>query len=171
MARNKKPRNKAYRPRVGTKDTVTTLFEGDEPIKGEMKEKVLMTTHLCATRLAQGDGTQQDWGAIVTAMNLCMVLCERAKNQNIGLAAVYDANNALIAVQERFFEIGRRVFKGDELVAMNGGLHVFDQLVETVSKRQYVWASDQVEQRMYDGLSVAVGPGHKKMRYELRGTA
>lgn len=170
MPGNKKPR-KPYRQKAGRKDTVTTLFEGDEPLKGELKEKVLMTTHLCATRLAQGDGTQEDWGALVTAMNLSMVLCERAKNQRIGLAAVYDANNALISVQERFFEIGRRVFKGDELVAMNGGLHVFEQLVETVSKRQYVWASDQVEQRMLDGLSVSVGPGHRKMRYELRGTA
>jgi hypothetical protein len=170
MGQSKKPRKK-YRPKAGRKDTVTTLFDGDEPLKGELKEKVLMTTHLCATRLAQGNGTQQDWGAIVTAMNLSMVLCERAKNQNVGLAAVYDANNALISVQERFFEIGRRVFKGDELVAMNGGLHVFDQLVETVSKRQYVWASDQVEQRMYDGFSIAIGPGQKKTRYELRSAA
>ena len=170
MPSSKKPRKK-YVPRVGTKDTITTLFDGDKPIQGELRDKVLLTVHLAAQRLAHGEAEQDDWGALVTASNLGLILCERANNKNIGLQAVYDACNALIAVQERFFEKGRRVATGDELTAINGGIHVFEEMVDTVSKRQYVWASDQIEKRMKEGLSMGVAPGKKTARYELRGAA
>jgi hypothetical protein len=170
MAGNRKPRRK-YVPKVGVKDTVTTLFEGDEPLKGELKEKVLLTTHMAALALSKGEATQADWGALVTACNVCLVLCEQAKNKHIGLQAVYDASNALISVQERFFAMGRRVSTGDELTAVNGGIHVFEELVETVSKRKYVWASDQIEKRMREGQVVGVAPMKKTTRYELRSAA
>jgi len=170
MPKSKKPR-KQYRPKVGTKDTITTLFEGDEPLKGELKEKVLVTVHLSAQALSRGEADQDDWGALVSAMNICLILCETAGNKDIGLQAIYDASNALIAVQERFFAIGRRVATGDELTAVNGGLHVFEAMVETVTKRQYVWASDQIEKRMREGRSVGVAPGQKTSRYEFRRAA
>jgi hypothetical protein len=101
MPASRKPRRK-YVPKVGTKDTITTLFEGDEPLKGELKEKVLLTVHMAALALSKGEATQDDWGALVTACNVCLVLCEQAKNKHIGLHAVYDASNALISIQERF---------------------------------------------------------------------
>lgn len=167
MAKNKRPR-KRYVPRVGTKDCITTLFDGDEPLKGELKEKVLVTVHMAAQSLAKGEAIQDDWGALVTAMNVCLILCEKACNKEIGLQAVYDASNALISVQERFFAKGRRVATGEELTAINGGIHVFEELVETVTKRQYVWASDQIEKRMKEGRSIGVAPNVKTARYELR---
>lgn len=170
MGQSQKPRKK-YRPKVGVKDTVTTLFEGDEPLKGELKDKVLLTTHMAALALSKGEATQDDWGALVTACNVCLVLCEQAKNKHIGLQAVYDASNALISVQERFFAMGRRVSTGDELTAVNGGIHVFEELVETVSKRKYVWASDQIEKRMRDGQVVGVAPMKKTVRYAFREAA
>lgn len=170
MAGNKKPR-KRYVPKVGTKDTISTLFEGDEPLKGELKEKVLLTVHLCALAMSKGEATQEDWGGLVSACNLGLILCERAGNKEMGLKAIYDASNALISVQERFFAIGRRVATGEELTAINGGIHVFEEMVETVSKRQYVWASDQIEKRMKEGRSVGVAPGQKTARYELRRAA
>jgi len=167
MPKSKKPR-KAYRPKVGTKDTITTLFEGDEPLKGELKDKVLLTVHMAARSLSMGDAIQDDWGALVSAMNISLILCERAGNKEIGLKAIYDASNALISVQERFFEKGRRVATGEELTAINGGIHVFEEMVETVSKRQYVWASDQIEKRLKEGRSVGVTPNTRTQRYELR---
>lgn len=167
MPSNRKPRKK-YVPRVGTKDTITTLFDGDKPIQGELRDKVLLTVHIAAQNLAKGESVQDDWGALVTAMNISLILCERANNKHIGLNAVYDACNALINVQERFFEKGRRVATGDELTAINGGIHVFEEMVDTVSKRQYVWASDQIEKRMKEGMSMGVHPGKKTARYELR---
>lgn len=170
MAGNKKPR-KRYVPKVGTKDTVTTLFEGDEPLKGELKEKVLMTVHLCALSMSKGEATQEDWGALADTMNISLILCERAGNKEIGLRAIYDACNALISVQERFFEVGSRECTDEELEAVNGGIHVFEAIVETVTKRQYVWASDQIERRMKEGKSLGVCPGVKTKRYELRDAA
>lgn len=170
MAGNKKPR-KQYRPYTGTKDTITTLFDSDEPLKGELKEKVLLTVHMAAQSLSRGEAIQDDWGALVSAMNISLILCERAGNKEIGLKAIYDASNALISVQERFFDKGRRVATGEELTAINGGLHVFEAIVETVTKRQYVWASDQIEKRMKEGRSVGVAPGQKTARYELRRAA
>jgi hypothetical protein len=170
MAKSTRPRKK-YVPKVGRKDTVTTLFEGDEPLKGELKEKVLLTVHMAALALAKGEATQDDWGALVTACNVCLVLCENARNKHIGLQAVYDASNALISIQERFFAMGRRVSTGDELTAVNGGIHVFEELVETVSKRKYVWASDQIDKRMREGQVVGVAPLKKTARYGFREAA
>ena len=170
MPSSKKPRKK-YVPRVGTKDTISTLFDGDKPVTGELRAKILLTVHICASRLSKGDAEQEDWGALVTAMNVCLILCEKAGNKEIGLQAVYDASNALISVQERFFEKGRRVATGDELTAINGGIHIFEEILNTVTKRQYVWASDQIEQRMREGRSVGVAPGVITDRYELRKVA
>ena len=170
MPASKKPRRK-YVPKYGTKDTVTTLFDGDKPIQGELRDKVLLTTHLAAQRLARGESEQDDWGALVTAMNLCLILCEKAGNKHVGLQAVYDACNALIEVQERFFERGSRVCTGAELTAINGGIHVFEEIVDTVTKRHYVWASDQIERRMKEGQSIGVRPNQKTARYELKRAA
>ena len=170
MPSSKKPRRK-YIPKYGRQDTVTTLFDGDKPLQGELRDKVLLTTHLAAQRMARGESEQDDWGALVTAMNICLILCEKANNKNIGLQAIYDACNALIATQERFFERGSRVCTGDELTAINGGIHVFEEMVETVSKRKYVWASDQIEMRMKEGKSIGVAPDKKAARYELKRAA
>src|SRR5262249_18779932 len=120
---------------------------------------------------ARGESEHDDWGALATAMNVCLILCEGANNKHIGLRAVYDAANALMTIQERFYEKGRRVAKGDELTAINGGIHVFEELVETVSKRKYVWASDQIEKRMRQGQSVGVAPGKKTARYAFKEAA
>ena len=168
MPGNKKPKRKYVPKYTNPKNTVETLFDGDKPLTGELKEKVLLTAHLCASRLARGEATQEDWGALVTACNVNLILCERAGNKEIGLQATYDACNALISVQERFFAKGRRVATGEELTAINGGLHVFEEIVETVTKRQYVWASDQIEQRMRAGQSVGVRANEKTARYELK---
>lgn len=43
--------------------------------------------------------------------------------------------------------------------------------VDTVTKRHYVWASDQIEQRMKRGESIGVRPNQKTARYELRKAA
>jgi hypothetical protein len=172
MPANKKPRKKYVRkisPFIKGQDTITTLFDGDKPLHGELRDKVLLTVHIAAQNLARGESDQDDWGALVTAMNVCLILCEKANNKNIGLQAVYDACNALIEVQERSFRMeGRRVLKGEELVAINGGIHVFEEMVDAVTKRQYVWASDQIEKRMREGRSIGVGPDRKCERYVLR---
>jgi hypothetical protein len=168
MPKSKKSKRRYVPNRIGTKDTISTLFEGDEPLKGELKDKVLLTVHMAARSLSMGDAIQDDWGALVSAMNISLILCERAGNKEIGLKAIYDASNALISVQERFFEKGRRVATGAELTAINGGIHVFEEMVETVSKRQYVWASDQIEKRLREGRSVGVTPNTRTQRYELR---
>ena len=174
MAGNKKPRKKYVRKiswLTKGADTISTLFDGDKPLTGELRDKVLLTTHLAAQRLSRGEAEQDDWGALVTAMNICLILCEQANNKHIGLQAVYDAANALIEVQERWYDKGSRTLRAAELTAINGGIHVFEALVEIVSKRQYVWASDQIEKRMRQGQSVGVAPGKKTARYALKEAA
>jgi hypothetical protein len=171
MPASKKPRKK-YVPKLDAfvkgQDTITSLFDSDKPLQGELRDKVLLTVHIAAQNLARGQSEQDDWGALVTAMNVCLILCEKANNKHIGLQAVYDACNALIEVQERFFAKGSRICTGPELTAINGGIHVFEEIVDTVTKRQYVWASDQIEKRMKEGRSVGVGPDRKCERYVLR---
>jgi hypothetical protein len=169
MPGNKKPRK--ARKVISTKDVVSMLLDGDEPLKGEERIAVLTSVHAAARSLARGDGLKGAWDSIVSALNISLVLCEGAGNKEIGLEAVYDAQNAMIAIAERFHRTDRLVFSGDELVAMNGGIHVFEELVETVSKRQYVRASEEMLKRIEKRQVVKIQRGQKAERFELRRAA
>lgn len=147
------------------------LLDGDEPLKGEDRIAVLTSVHAAALSLSRGDGLKYAWDQVVSALNISLVLCEGAGNKEIGLEAIYDAQNAMIAIAERFHRTDRLVFSGEELVAMNGGIHVFEGLVDTVSKRQYVRASDEMIKRIEKRQVVKIQRGQKAERFELRRAA
>jgi hypothetical protein len=164
-------RKRTARKYVPTKDVITTLFNGDLPLQGDERTKVLTTVHAAALSLARGDGEKSSWDALVSAMNIGLILCETAGNKEIGLQALYDAQNALIDAAERYNATGRLVFGPGGLPALNGGIHVFEQIVDTVTRRQYVRASDEVLRRLNAGKAVQIRRGRTTERFELRRAA
>lgn len=164
-------RKRTIRKRVACKDVVTTLFNGDLPLQGDERTKVLTSVHAAALSLAQGDGFKDAWDKLVYAMNISVILCETAGNKEVGLQALYDAQNALIDAAERYNETGRLVFGPGGLPALNGGIHVFEQIVDTVTRRQYVRASDEVIRRLNAGKAVQIKRGRTTERFELRRAA
>jgi hypothetical protein len=169
MPSNKKPR----KPRkvIEPKNHVMFLYDADAPMKGEERLEVLTSVHMAALALSRGEGTKNEWDVIVIAMNIAIVLCETAGNREIGLKALYDTQNAMIDVCERFQARGNFVLTGEELTAMNGGIHVFEQLVATVSRRQYTRACAEYTRRLNAGKAVQIRKGKQTERFALREAA
>jgi hypothetical protein len=170
MAGNKKP-NRKPRKLIEPKDHVMYLFNADEPMQGEERLEVLTSVHMAALALSRGEGTKNEWDVIVIAMNVAIVLCETAGNREIGLKALYDTQNAMIDVCERYQGSGKFILTGDELAAMNGGIHVFEQLVDTVSRRQYTRACAEYTKRLDAGKAVQIRAGRATERFALRQAA
>jgi hypothetical protein len=147
------------------------LQNADEPMHGEERLEVLTSVHMAALALSRGTATKAEWDTLVIGMNIAIVLCESAGNGEIGLAALYDAQNAMIEVAERFHMRGSFVLTGDELRALNGGIHVFEALVDTVSRRQYTRACAEYTKRLNAGKAVQIRKGQTTERFELRQAA
>jgi hypothetical protein len=170
MAGNKKP-NRHPRKLREVKNHIMYLKNADEPMQGEERLEVLTSVHMAALSFSRGTATKAEWDTIVIGMNIAIVLSESAGNREIGLKALYDAQNAMIDVAERFHVRDSFVLTGDELRAMNGGIHVFEQLVDTVSRRQYTRACAEYTKRLSAGKAVQIRKGKATERFELREAA
>lgn len=170
MAGNKKPKRKLRKLRE-VKNHIMYLQNADEPMHGEERLEVLTSVHMAALALSRGTATKAEWDTLVIGMNIAIVLCESAGNGEIGLRALYDAQNAMIDVAERFHVRSSFVLTGDELRALNGGIHVFEALVDTVSRRQYTRACAEYTKRLNAGKAVQIRKGQTTERFELRQAA
>jgi hypothetical protein len=99
------------------KNHIMYLQNADEPMQGEERLEVLTSVHMAALSFSRGTATKAEWDTIVIGMNIAIVLSESAGNREIGLRALYDAQNAMIEVAERFHVRDSFVLTGDELRA------------------------------------------------------
>jgi hypothetical protein len=169
MPSSKKPRKPRKLREV--KNHIMYLQNADEPMQGEERLEVLTSVHMAALSFSRGTATKAEWDTIVIGMNIAIVLSESAGNREIGLKALYDAQNAMIEVAERFHVRDSFVLTGDELRAMNGGIHVFEALVDTVSRRQYTRACAEYTKRLSAGKAVQIRKGKATERFELKRAA
>lgn len=170
MAGNKKPSRKPRTFRE-KKNHVMYLYNADAPMHGEERIEVLTSVHMAALAFSRGTAGKAEWDTIVIAMNVAIVLCESAGNREIGLQALYDTQNAMIDVCERVQDGSSFTLWSDELNAMNGGIHVFEQLVDTVSRRQYTRACAEYTKRLDGGKAVRIKQGKATERFALRQAA
>jgi hypothetical protein len=167
MASNRKPRRPYKQKQVQT-DAVMFLMNGDDPLDQSLRTTILTTVHGSAASLARGSNDKEAWNIIVNALNIALVLAEDAGNNEIGLEVIYAAQNAMIAVAERFHRTERLVFAGDELQALNAGIALFENMVDTVTKRQYTRAAGETVNRKNRGDVVKIRREGNTKRFELR---
>jgi hypothetical protein len=167
MSRSQKPRKK-YRPKPVQTDAVMFLMNGDEPLDESLRMTILTTVHASAAGLAHGSCDKESWNILVNALNIALVIAEDAGNNEIGLKSIYAAQNAMIAVAERYHRTQRLVFAGDELRDLNAGLALFENMVETVTKRQYTRAAGETVRRKNAGDVVRIKKDGQTKRFELR---
>lgn len=161
MATTKKKRSKAYKPRELRNDILPLLFESDQPLPDHQRASILIALHSAVSSMAKGTGCHEDWHTIVNALNTAQLLCEGAGNKDIGMEVVYAAQNAMIGVAERCKcpdspGFGRLGFGVGELPALNDGIVLYEQLIETVTKRQYTRAIQEALRRLAAGAVVKV---------------
>ncbi|MGO4151401.1 hypothetical protein [Cupriavidus sp. YAF13] len=151
MAINKKRQGKKYHPREVRRDITELLFDGDQPLADHKRASLLLAVHASAASLMKGDAPRIVWHDITNALNIAQILCEKASNSEVGLEVIFAAQNAMIAVGERCHAVGRLGVSGDEIRAINDGIALYEQLLETVTKRQYTRAIEEGIRRLEAG--------------------
>ncbi|MDW3683931.1 hypothetical protein RA280_19715 [Cupriavidus sp. CV2] len=152
MAGKKKARQgKKHTPRTPRRDIVELQFDGDQPLAGHKRASLMLAVRSSAVSLVQGDAPRIAWHDITNSLNIAQILCGRAGNSEIGLEVIFAAQNAMIAVGERCHAVGRLGVSGDEMRAINDGIALYEQLLETVTKRQYTNAINEGIRRLEAG--------------------
>lgn len=159
------------KPRLVKKNIVSDLFNADEPMPEHDRVAVLTELHSAVFALSRGFGEAHHWDTLIIGLNIAVNVCAMANNAHIGLNAVNEARNALISVRERAHDLGRFVFKGDELGAVNGGIHVYEQIIETVGRRQYVQACKKFTRETDAGKARKIMAGQANKRFEMKAAA
>ena len=159
----------ARKPRLVKNNIVSNLFNADDPMPEHDRVAVLTELHSAVFALSRGFGEAHHWDTVIIGMNIAVNVCAMATNAHLGLNAVNEARNALISVRERAHEIGRYVFTGDELGAVNGGIHVYEQIIETVGRRQYVAACKKFTREMDSGKAMKIKQGQHNKRFKMKG--
>jgi hypothetical protein len=162
-------RKRTARRQIVPKDVITSLFNADAPMPEPERIEVLTQVHAAALALSRGYGTAGHWDELIVGFNIAVNVCAMANNALLGLNAVNEARNALIAVRERAYEIGRFTFTGEELTAVNGGIHVYEQIVTTVSRRQYVQACAKYTRDLNAGKAMKIKHGKNNKRFVMKG--
>lgn len=165
-----KKRNKPYRPREVRLNIMATLFEGDQPLPDDQRTTILLAARGSVAALVRGTATKDDWHTIVNALNTSQVLCESAGNRHIGLAVIHAAQNAMIEVGERCKRTGKLGISGDGLRPLNDVIELYEQLLETVTKRQHAAAIHEADRRIRDGNVVRLKKEGTR-RLEIAGLA
>jgi hypothetical protein len=153
--------------RLVKKNIVSDLFNADEPMPEHDRVAVLTELHSAVFALSRGFGEAHHWDTLIIGLNIAVNVCAMAKNGHIGLNAVNEARNALISVRERAHDLGRYVFTGEELSAVNGGIHVYEQIIETVGRRQYVRACKMYTRDANAGKTRKILPGQETKRFKM----
>ena len=140
-----------WKPTTPRRDIVDLLFDADQPLADHKRVSLLMAVHGSAQALIRGNAPRIVWHDITNALNIAQILCEGAGNSEVGLEVIFDAQNAMIAVGERCHAVGRLGASGDEIRAINNGIALYEQLLETVTKRQYTNAINEGIRRLKAG--------------------
>lgn len=161
MTKPKKPRNKRYVPK-GTTNNVLAVFGGMGTAHHAHLRANQLKTHAAMTRLAQGQGTRDDWKRIAGVLNISYVLCEQGIGPEFA-PALRAGQDALLEVGKRSVRnAGRFVFTGAELQTVNEALDIHDAQLENSRAIDIDRAADEVMRRERHRI------GHVSVMGELR---
>lgn len=143
----KKPRNKKYQPKYVARNPMATFFGG---MSGEHANELMvlnLRNHHALSAIVQERGTRDDWDALVHAINVGNVLCERGIG-NEYRQDMLAARDALESCGKRIVKTNRVILTGDELKALNAGMEAHDTQLENVRYIDIDRADDEVSRRV-----------------------
>lgn len=142
----KKPR-KAYKPKYVAKNPMLTFFGGMSNQHADELRILNIKNHGALAAIAQGNGTRDDWDAVVHAINVGNILCERGIG-NEYRQDMLAARDALESCGKRIVKTDRVILTGDELKALNAGMAAHDAQIENVRYIDIDRADDEVSRRV-----------------------
>ncbi|RSZ60005.1 hypothetical protein HF313_14920 [Massilia atriviolacea] len=148
----KKPRNKRYRPKPVSLNPLSEVFGGMSGDHASHLRVLNIRNHAAMAALTTGTGGREEWDLLVGAINIANVMCEQGIGDEFR-AETIAGRDALMAVGKRAMTMGRFVFRGDELAAMNKALACHDTQLENVRAIDIDRASNEVIRRIRHGIN------------------
>lgn len=142
----KKPR-KAYKAKYVAKNPILTFFGGMSNQHADELRILNIKNHGALAAIVQGNGTRDDWDAVVHAINVGNILCERGIG-NEYRQDMLAARDALESCGKRIVKTDRVILTGDELKALNVGMAAHDAQLENVRYIDIDRADDEVSRRV-----------------------
>ena len=150
--KQKPKRTKAYRPKYVAKNPISTFFGGLSGDHMSHLQGLFGRNHGAMARMVLGDGTRDDWDALVGAINIGNVMCEMGIGNEFRDAMIA-GRDALCELGKRGVKDGRFIFKGAEMAAMNEALACHDAQLENIRAIDVDRASDEVIKRIRHGIN------------------
>lgn len=146
-------KRKAYRPKEVVQNPLNYVFGGLKRIDAEHLQTRKIKNHKALADMATGCGNRAAFDLIVGLINMANIMCELGTGDQYR-AEMLAARDTMMIVRERYFEIGRFVFKGDELKAMTLALEIHDAQLEASRVIDVERAADEVVRRVRLGINV-----------------
>lgn len=143
----KKPRSKKYQPKYVCANPMKTFFGGMSDTHAGHLVVLNVKNHAALARLAQGQGEKSDFDLIVGAINVSNVLCEQGIGNEFR-ATTIAGRDAMLEVGKRFMRLGKFLFSGDELTAVNEAMSCHDTQLENIRAVDVDRAANEVIRRV-----------------------
>jgi hypothetical protein len=101
--------------------------------------------------MSHGHGDETHFDSLAGAVNLALVLAERAANNADAIALIQAAQDALMRAQHRSKTLGRYGFDGPGYAAVQAVLDLHDQQLALCTGKQIIDAMDEAIRRMRAG--------------------
>jgi hypothetical protein len=153
MAGNKKPRNKAYRPRpismIGGIDIIAKRHDVTElmqPMSDGQITDLAVAFRLAFQQMLNGGASEENWCVCVCSLNIAMVLAERG----IGEQYIGEINQSLegaFRAKVRAGRTGAWGFDGDAIQAIKLAYEIHEEQLKLAAKHEIVGALREVHRR------------------------
>lgn len=100
--------------------------------------------------ILRGYGTEQAWHTLACTLNVAMLLCEHGYRAS-AIAAIKQAQQALINCQNRAIKHGRYGFTGDEARQVIDAINIHDEQASLTTRAKVAEALREVHRRIESG--------------------
>jgi hypothetical protein len=117
-----------YRPKGVRLDVVGWVIEGMKPVTAAAKDEILtlrIRNHVALDALRTGEGTKEDVDVVIAALNMTEALARLRIGAELS-EQIRAGQDALYAMAQRGLRLGRFVFTGQELQAINLAMQIHD---------------------------------------------
>ncbi len=159
MARDKKKRHKAYRPRpmsnVGGLFVIGSAHlaaQDRRPLPEDDAVDLGIAYRLSLEAMVHGDSSEEHWSVVTCSLNVGLVLCERGIGDEFEQQFVTALDGAFRA-KLRAGRTGSWRFDGDALAAIRTALDVHDEQIRITTKEEMRQALLEVRRRVEQGLT------------------
>lgn len=146
MSRNKKPRNKAYKPKPVNKDAHNTALKGTRQFTEKEKAVLLKPAEDAVEALKRGELDRTKWTIIAGMLNTAVCLGGEGVGPNF--KPVHDATiQAMMELRQRLIEHGKAEPYPAQVLQVEESLFLFKTQLDLCTYRDWFRAEEKIQYR------------------------